>query len=53
MSILCKADSMKDVIAFPKSFTGRDLLMESPSSIEESALKEYKISLAQGLKTDS
>lgn len=53
MSILCKANSMKDVIAFPKSFTGRDLLMESPSNIEENALKEYKISLAKGLKTDS
>ena len=43
MAILCQVDNMKDVIAFPKSFTGRDLLMEAPSKLDSNALKEYHI----------
>ncbi|KAG0251425.1 aspartyl-tRNA synthetase 2, mitochondrial, partial [Mortierella polycephala] len=43
MAILCETPSIKDVIAFPKSASGRDLVVESPSALTEQQLKEYKI----------
>lgn len=43
MTILCKAQSIRDVIAFPKASTGTDLLFKSPAPIPHSDLKQYGI----------
>ncbi|KAF9994825.1 hypothetical protein BGZ79_000382 [Entomortierella chlamydospora] len=43
MAILCETPSIRDVIAFPKSASGRDLVVGSPSALTERQLSEYKI----------
>ena len=40
---LCRATSLRDVIAFPKSATGRELLVDSPAGVGEDVLKMYGI----------
>ena len=45
IAILSGASSLRDVIAFPKSTTGRDLLMGSPAPLTPEELKEYGIEL--------
>lgn len=41
MAILCKAHSIRDVIAFPKTAGGIDPLLKSPSPIEDEVLRQY------------
>ncbi|KXN87879.1 Aspartate--tRNA ligase, mitochondrial [Leucoagaricus sp. SymC.cos] len=41
MAILCNTQSIRDVIAFPKTSTGTDLLFRSPATISEEALSQY------------
>ncbi|KAJ6629211.1 hypothetical protein B0H10DRAFT_2160656 [Mycena sp. CBHHK59/15] len=43
MSILCKTQSIKDVIAFPKTSVGTDLLFKSPAAVSEKVLRQYGI----------
>ncbi|KAF9135660.1 aspartyl-tRNA synthetase 2, mitochondrial [Mortierella sp. GBA39] len=43
MAILCETPSIRDVIAFPKSASGRDLVVGSPSMLTDQQLNEYKI----------
>lgn len=43
MSILCKAPSIRDVIAFPKTSTGTDPLFQSPASARSDVLDQYGI----------
>ncbi|KAH9938438.1 uncharacterized protein B0H18DRAFT_1081106 [Fomitopsis serialis] len=43
MAILCKTESIRDVIAFPKTGTGTDLLLKSPAKVKRSAMAEYGI----------
>jgi hypothetical protein len=43
MSILCKTPSIRDVIAFPKTGTGTDMLFESPAPAREGVLSQYGI----------
>lgn len=43
MSILCKTPSLRDVIAFPKTGTGTDLLFESPAPARLGVLDQYGI----------
>ncbi|AMD19649.1 HCL502Wp [Eremothecium sinecaudum] len=50
MAMMCGTDSIRDVIAFPKSVTGSDLVIKSPSSVSEEVLKEYNISQLSGKK---
>ncbi len=44
-TILLKQDSIRDVIAFPKTGDGHDLLMNAPSDVEDSQLKELGLQL--------
>uniref|UniRef100_A0A3B5Q604 Aspartyl-tRNA synthetase 2, mitochondrial n=1 Tax=Xiphophorus maculatus TaxID=8083 RepID=A0A3B5Q604_XIPMA len=45
VSILVRASSIRDVIAFPKSFRGHDLMSHAPDSVPEEELKPYHISV--------
>ncbi|QIL39348.1 aspartate--tRNA ligase [Pedobacter sp. HDW13] len=42
-SIFAGLDSIRDVIAFPKNNSGRDVMIDSPSTIDDKQLKELKI----------
>ncbi len=46
LMILCGAPSIREVIAFPKTQKGYDAMMQSPTPITPSVLKEYGISIA-------
>jgi aspartyl-tRNA synthetase len=39
--LLTKSESIRDVIAFPKTQRGYDLMMQAPSKVDESKLKDY------------
>lgn len=41
------SDSIRDFIAFPKNNAGRDTMIDSPSSIDPSQLKELGISISE------
>jgi len=43
---LCNADSIRDVIAFPKTQTGQDLMTAAPSAVDERQLDELHLRLA-------
>lgn len=43
MAILCKTESIRDVIAFPKTGTGTDLLFKSPAKARKAAMEECGI----------
>ncbi len=45
MAVLCEAGSLRDVIAFPKSFHGKDLLTGAPSGISDTDLVDYHVSI--------
>lgn len=45
MMILTKTNSIREVIAFPKNANGIDVMLESPSSVDETQLKEYGLKL--------
>ncbi|MET4082503.1 aspartyl-tRNA synthetase [Pedobacter sp. UYP30] len=42
-SIFAGLDSIRDVIAFPKNNSGRDVMIDSPSTIDDKQLKELSI----------
>ena len=48
MSLLCKTPSIRDVIAFPKSAQGTDLLFKSPAGVEEAVLEAYGLKSIKG-----
>ncbi len=41
--VLARADSLRDVVAFPKTQRGQDLLMEAPSAVDPDQLEELSI----------
>lgn len=43
LSILCNTNSIRDVIAFPKTFEGKDLMTGAPSEITSEDEKRYHI----------
>lgn len=42
-AMLCGTESIRDVIAFPKSVSGADLVVGSPSNVPDNTLSEYNI----------
>lgn len=46
VSLFAGLDSIRDVIAFPKNNSGRDVMIDSPSTISEEQLKELSIKLS-------
>jgi len=38
-------DSIRDVIAFPKNNSGRDMMIDSPSTIDQTQLDELNLKL--------
>ena len=45
VSILAGLDSIRDVIAFPKNNSGRDVMNESPSPLDPAQLEELRLEL--------
>ena len=45
VSILAGLDSIRDVIAFPKNNSGRDMMIDAPSAIDDTQLDELQIAL--------
>ena len=43
VSLFAGLDAIRDVIAFPKNNTGRDVMIDTPSVIEENLMKELSI----------
>jgi aspartyl-tRNA synthetase len=44
--VLAGVDNLRDVIAFPKTQRGQDLLMDAPTAVEPEQLDELRIRLA-------
>lgn len=45
IALLAGTNSIRDVIAFPKTASGADALVGSPSPVDKKVLKEYHLSL--------
>ena len=45
IAILCGTQSIRDVIAFPKTAKGTDLMTDSPSTVEPKQLRDLHIEL--------
>jgi aspartyl-tRNA synthetase len=50
-TILGGGDSIRDFIAFPKNNSGRDVMIDTPSTISEEQLKELGIRIVTGNQT--
>ena len=50
VSILAGLDSIRDVIAFPKNNSGRDMMIDAPSTIDQSQLDEWSIAVTRTRK---
>ncbi|KAM7353310.1 aspartyl-tRNA synthetase, mitochondrial isoform 1-T8 [Cochliomyia hominivorax] len=48
MAIICRAVSIRDVIAFPKSLNGRDPLSSAPVPISEEEKSIYHLAIVEG-----
>jgi len=47
IGIICGTDSIRDVIAFPKTTSGSCLMTESPSKVDERQLKELHLKIIE------
>ncbi len=52
IALLCGADSIRDVIAFPKTAKGACLMTDSPGSVEAKQLRDLHIDVKVGQKTE-
>src|SRR5580704_6798396 len=50
IAILCGTPSIRDVIAFPKTAKGTDLMTDSPASVEPKQLRDLHLELKAGKK---
>jgi aspartyl-tRNA synthetase len=50
--LMAGADSIRDVIAFPKTQTASDLLMDAPTEVSEAQLRELHIRIRTPPKID-
>lgn len=46
-ALLGGSESIRDFIAFPKNNSGRDVMMDAPSEIDQAQLNELRISLVK------
>ncbi len=53
IAILCNTPSIRDVIAFPKTAKGTDLMTDSPAGVEPKQLRELHIELKVAKKEQS
>ena len=49
-AILGGSESIRDFIAFPKNNSGRDVMMDAPSTIDDKQLKELQIKIVESEK---
>ena len=47
---LCRTDNIRDVIAFPKTQNGADLMTEAPSEVDPAQLEELALRVATPVK---
>ena len=47
VAVMLGRDSVRDVIAFPKSGRGEDALVKSPSALSDDALQTYHLRLRE------
>jgi aspartyl-tRNA synthetase len=45
--ILCGTENIRDVMAFPKTASAQDLMMDSPGDVDSSQLGELGIKVAE------
>ena len=45
---MCQTENIRDVIAFPKTLGGRDLMMECPSDVDQIQLDDVHIQIKKG-----
>ncbi|XP_055635147.1 aspartate--tRNA ligase, mitochondrial [Toxorhynchites rutilus septentrionalis] len=50
IALLCNAHSIRDVIAFPKTLDGKDLLSKAPVTISEEEKKMYHICIKENIQ---
>jgi aspartyl-tRNA synthetase len=53
VALLCGTTSIRDVIAFPKTQKGQDLMAQSPTPVTEKQLKELHIAVVAPVTPDS
>ena len=52
IAILTGCESVRDVIAFPKSSKGEDMMVKSPSTITDVELARYHLALADAVSRE-
>ena len=45
IALLARRESIRDVIAFPKTASGADVMVSSPGTVDPKTLEEYHLSI--------